>query len=233
MTVRKVFSVIAMLALSACVATQRPNLSAESLTELRLTGVDVAFSDNAKLEFPDEPQQLAQGAASEQTARSSTPTDRERAAQLIKAVFLREVGPRLRGVRPVTARIVVSLFKPVGLYSESLGIEASVALVDPKNNETLALHPRIVALTGNPNVAGASSSQIYIAQHGHAPPVRSSVVGGGIAGGIAVGIAAGLVAAAASASQAKTEQPPQYSGPEKLILEFCAKYSAWLFSRDT
>lgn len=134
---------IVVLVLAGCVRADKPALSLEARQGLRLTRADVGFAPGAVIHVSAVEDQA--------TARMATPQEvaaaqRDHVVRVLSAEFMAVVGPRLAGVRPVVAKIVVNRFYIPGAMAAlfvggSSEMQAGVDLVDEQTGEVLASIP--------------------------------------------------------------------------------------------
>ncbi len=197
-----ILTALAALSLSGCGDVAKPEMSLDSLRGLKLTSVDVTFSPDARVTLPD-PSDKMQANAQEKPgagAADALASERARAAGVLKTVFLREVGARMQGGRPVTARVLVKgVIVPSSGASVVVGVgsamTASVDLVDASTGQVVASRPEFTALGGD---------------------------GGGL-------IAGGIVGAVMAASAESRANSLAGGKMEMLAVKFSKHYVAWLF----
>ncbi len=205
------FLAIAAVGLSGCNETPKPNLSLESLGGLKLTAVEVAFTPDADIyvsDAQDEAQARAQAKAEANepagdVKAESIALQRERAIEVVRSVFLRDIGSRLHGARPVVARLSVKQFSVPGagaslMVGAGASMVASGDLVDAKTREVLESRPPLLTLVGH---------------------------GGGLLTG---GIVGGVISAV---SESNRRSKYARGTAEALAVEWCRQYAKWLFER--
>lgn len=134
------FTGLFILGLGGCVASDNPTLSPEARQSLKLTAVTLDYTPDARIHISSvEDEVNAQaGATKERVAQA----ERSQISRVLPEEFMAQVGPKLAGTRPVTARVHINYFNIPGplatvVSGGNLGLGAGVDLVDAKSGEII------------------------------------------------------------------------------------------------
>jgi hypothetical protein len=155
----RIAALVVAFGLTGCVTTAENSLSANDIASMKLTGVNVSFVPDARIQWEDGIRAYAtsKSITDDQIATATNTAEGKAYVQTMLAPVIRtgvtkSLNGQLNGSRPVRLEVVVKSFVLASAVQRILigggrGMVADANLVDAKTGAVIVAHPELRALS--------------------------------------------------------------------------------------